>query len=501
MYKTILILLISAIGLQAQAQMMGQTQWGSGQWGGTQGCYPQQSQMGQGMGQGPQSAGQQGPGQGGGQQGNEEVKELNSQIAEAKKQIKAKKSEKQRLDRDLERSKEDVNGLISEDYSSFIFEHMENNRQCREYKGYSPGTAEETAAESMTPIQSFSVTQWSQFCDANKTGSVIPSVCDAQVFRHGERGSSSSDCKKGLISYRKGYQQSQKLQSEIDRLTRNMERLNDQLKQAKADAREAQKEARLAGTEGDICIECARSGNGYAAPQSQTNWGNVLANAGAGLAAMYMGYKSNQMVTEQNAALGYPTSYANSSWAAGLPYVYNALNGAMGGCSTAGGAFGYPQNMTAGMSGMMGMNGMMGNSMGMSMNSPVMMQYQMQQYQMQQYQSQLQQQQQYQTMLQYQQMYQQQMLSGTYSSYSPYSNLYASTGLYGSSGFYGYGLNGYYGNGYSTGTSGYAGGITSGYYYTGYSGPGTPVYSSSGLGTTGYNSGIPGSAIYYSGSR
>lgn len=510
---------------KASAQMGQQQQWGSGQWGASQGCSYQQK-----MAPGAVS-------------GDDETKDLTNQIAEAKKQLKAKKNEKTRLDRELERTKEDINGVITEEYSSFIFEHIENNRQCVDYKGYSANASTQTSGSEggktispeaeMIPIQSFSSAQWGKYCDPSKTGNVSSGVCDAAPFRQSERnGASISECKKGLSAYRKNYGQSQKLQTEMERLNRSIERLNDNLKQAKADAKEAMKEngGRLAQTEGDICIECAKSGNGYNPERSQTNWGNVAANVGVGLAAMYMGYKSNQMVTDANASIGMPTYGTSPAWSYGLPYLQQGIYGAISsgssqggfGCgnstaNNAGGAFGYPQGMTNmntmgggmfmnGMN-MNGMNSMMntgyGNMSGSMMSGSMMMSnpYSMM------------------TSSPYSSMGMGTMMSGNLMMSNPYSmmssNPYAAMGLgygtgYGSYGT-GYGLgygssltNSAYssstmlslqqemaaltyrmqmiqsGNGSYLGTSGYAGGTSSLYGTSGnyYSGPGTLINSS-----------------------
>lgn len=384
--KKYVALLFVMSPLWAWAQGM---QWGSGQWGGMQSC-PYQQRTGDGA-----------------TSENDELQELLAEIDEIKSQIKIKKSEVKNLDRKSQRSRQDVEESLSSDYSSFILAHIENNTRCSEYQGMSANPAvqgsqgEEPIAgaqDNMLPVQGFTTADWAKYCDRSKTGSVNASVCSNAAYLGDDHRKDAMKCKKALTDYRKQYADSQKLQNEIESLQRSLEDRKQDLADLKRDIRQEQREG---GTQAEYCEECNRRGSGYAYQKPQTDWGSVISNVGTGLLATYMGYKSNQMVAEQNADLGYPTQNY-PAWGYGLPYlqagIYGALGGSTGqgsfGCGggnnmMSGGAFGYPMNMMGspmgggmflsgmtpwGMNGYGGMNGMgmMGN-MGMMMPGGMMM--------------------------------------------------------------------------------------------------------------------------------
>ncbi len=329
-----------------------QNMWGTGMYGGMQSCpYPTRA------GNGATNV-------------DDGTKEIQSAISEAQKQLREKKAEKKKLDRTTEKARNEIVKTISDDYAEFIFEHVENSRRCQEYKGYQ-STSQDFAAQgqegtqeisngNMIPVQSFTITEWSQYCDPTKAGSVSAGLCTNPRFKQSEGGrADAQSCKKGLTDYRKSYAQSQKLQREIERLEESIARTQEDLKEARQDALQAQRDNMTSQTEGGICIECMQQGNGYTYQKPQTDWSSVIANLGTGALATYMGYQQNKMVAEYNSNIGWPTQ-SYPSWGYGFPYIAAGIYGALGG-GTGQGSFGCGSGMGGTMGGVTGnMNGPMG---------------------------------------------------------------------------------------------------------------------------------------------
>lgn len=379
------VILLALFPVSAFAQFAANMQWGTGQWGGSQGCgYQQQTAQGAVSDDDP-------------------VQEMLSEIQEIKYQIKSKKSEMKKLDRLAERSHDKLSDSLSSDVANFVFSHIENGTRCSEYQGLatnSEGSIDHgsqgdqpiaAAQDNMLEVQGMSPSDWAKHCDRTKAGSVRESICMVSGPPGEGRRADAKSCKKDLVEYRKNYTESKKLATEIERLQDSLEDRKRDLVDLRKDLRE---EARDATTQGDYCADCDKRGNGYTYQQPQTNWGSVLANVGTGLLASYMGYKSNKMISETNADLGFPTYNSNySALGYGMPYfqagLYGALSGGQGqggfgcggGMNMTGGAFGYPNSMMGGsmgggmfmgnpyMMGMNGMNGMMGGNYGMGMMS------------------------------------------------------------------------------------------------------------------------------------
>ena len=332
---------VMSFAVSAQAQM-----WGTGMYGGMQSCP-----YNYGAAAGSSSY-------------LDEIKEAQANIKEAEKQLRAKKSEKKRLDRNMERSRRDVEEVVSEDFTEFIFEHIENNVSCQEYKGM--GNPDEPIVQGQVgdaPVQasgsrdvrSFTVTEWGALCDKNKNGSVSGMVCDGARFRQSEKGrATSQDCKKGLSDYRKAYAQSNKLQREIEALENAIRRSKDDIQDARTNYAEEQRERQREMLEGGVCIECMAQGSGYTYQKPETDWGSVIGNIGLGLAATYMGYQTNKMVTNANANIGWPTQ-PYPAWGYGFPFFAQGLQQAIGGGSGIYGAIG--GGIGAGAFGCAGMNG------------------------------------------------------------------------------------------------------------------------------------------------
>lgn len=346
--------LVMSFAVGAQAQM-----WGTGMYGGMQSCP-----YNYGAAAGSSSY-------------LDEIKEEQANIREAEKQLRAKKSEKKRIEKDLERSRKTVEDVVSEDFSEFVFDHMENNRTCRSYKGHKSNAGQSGDGESnvsgqeggvaiVTPqtngdipnsvdIRAFTVQEWDVLCDQNKAGSVAGLVCDGARFRQPEKGrSTAQDCKKGLGDYKKGYAQSNKLQREIESLENAIKNSKRNIQDARTNYADEMRERQREMSEGGICIECMQQNSGYSYQKPETDWGSVIGNIGLGLAATYMGYQTNKMVANANANIGWPTQ-PYPAWGYGFPFLAQGIGQAIGGGSGIYGAIG--GGIGAGGFGCAGMNG------------------------------------------------------------------------------------------------------------------------------------------------
>lgn len=338
--------------------------WGSGLYGGMQSC-PYQTRVGNGA-----------------TNMDDVTKEIQSEIRTAQKQLKTKKAEQKKLSKVMDKSREDIEEVITEDFSEVVLEHIENNRTCRSYKGYKSSQNQSEDGSSVEgseggiaispqtngdivnsiEIRAFTIPEWNALCDENKAGSVAGLVCDGTRFRQADRGrATAQDCRKGLSDYRKSYAQFNKLQREIERLEDSITRSNESLIDAKQEAQDAQRDRMLGKTEGDVCIECMQDGDGYSYQNPQTDWASVIGNVALGLGSVYMGYKTNQMVAESNANNGWPTNpYASVGYGYGLGAMGTGVSQALGGGS---GIYG---SISGGIgSGGFGCAGMNGGSMGM----------------------------------------------------------------------------------------------------------------------------------------
>lgn len=327
--------LLFAFSAQAQTNA-----WGTGQWGGNQACPYQNNPMAMGA---PGASNM-----------SDEVRELMDNLKETKSKLAAKKSQKVKLERDLDRSRKDIEDALQSNVADFIFAHMENSRNCDEYFPPENAPAARSSRPKTTPSTGpFEKQEWAELCSGH--GGISPRVCTD--YRGDEKRASSSNCQKALPAYRKNFAASQKLQDEIDGLDRTIETMNDNLK-------DARKEASLPKDGGGYCLECMQRNSGYQmqAQQPSTNWGGVLANVGMGLAGMYAGYESNKTTAQYNSNIGFATQ-PTSSFGYGYPYFQAAAYGAMGG-GIGQGSFGCGAGYggTGNMNGMMGMGGPFGNN-------------------------------------------------------------------------------------------------------------------------------------------
>ncbi|MBX3035095.1 MAG: hypothetical protein KF865_14345 [Bdellovibrionaceae bacterium] len=365
-----LLLALLIPGLPALAQMS--PQWGSGQWGAMQGCGVQ-SAPGAMMGGGPAQAG------GGNGRG-----KVDASLQAAQKRLREKQNQLKKTDRELERARRDVEDAISPNFSDVLFEHIESGRSCQAYKGVGEageGIACEkdqvcTQESGLVDIRVYQLSEWRGLCPANLAGAVNGgAACALSRSRAVTSRGGAGRCGQGLQTYARKYAEKRRLERDIENLERDIEDRQEDLQAAAEDR----------STEGGFCLECAMGRPASSGPQ--TNWAGVLSNGLVGGLAVYLGYQQNKMISQNNAALGWPTQPQYPAWGYGLPYVQNALYGALGGGTGAGGfgcaggagigvnmnpmmgggVFGYPAGMMSG--------GMMGLNTGLTGYSPMAMSY------------------------------------------------------------------------------------------------------------------------------
>lgn len=394
--------LVMSVALTAQAQM-----WGAGLYGGMQGCNMQNAV-------GPAASSYL-----------DEINEAQQAIQDARRLISQKKNELRRAEREAERHEKAIRGVIDDGYADCIIAHIQDNARCQEYSGNvgnepivtgtegyqgsivspvagnrspagvgagatpspdegayvpEPGYENNLPTQPTPPISSldpyipitgnrplcspFTQPLWNGSCDPNKSGSFQARTCDLAALRGERTRYRAQDCKKGLTEYRKNYHNISKLQGEIENLEASIERFREDMKFAKEGFQDEIRNQ----TEAGICYECMAQGSGYTSQRSSgTDWGSVIGNLGVGLAATYMGYKTNQMISDNNAALGWPTqSYPAIGY--GFPYIAQGVQQMLGGGSgiygAVNGGIGAGSMACSGMNG--GVNGIYGPFGGMN---------------------------------------------------------------------------------------------------------------------------------------
>ena len=365
-----------------------QNMWGTGMYGGMQGCGQQLQMSDEASGV------------------KEEIQELAKNLKEAKSDLSRLKSKIATLKSGVSSAKDlfKLTGFESEAFST-IENHITGGYSCQSYQRVSCSEREAAAnqppsppparngtpqgdpcasAGSLTSPSPFAPEVWSRSCAGG--GQLRASICDQNVNR--ARGYNSESCRKYLSTWMEKQKELRESETKIAELEARVKEFEAQAKVKKNELRDALKEAQRSGTEGG-CIECMLTGNGGrgGGPQQQqrsSGW-EVATNVALGLGSMYLGNQLQKYQTDQNARLGYPTqSYPTLGY--GMPYFQGALYGALGGGTSQGtfacggtmngngigGAFGYPQNMYGQSGGGMMMSGM-GNMYGMGMMGGMMM--------------------------------------------------------------------------------------------------------------------------------
>jgi hypothetical protein len=324
----------------------------------------------------------------------DEIARLQDDMKEAKYQMKVKKSELKAAERLKSRNQAIVEEVISSEFSSQVFSHIDGSVKACEYIGVFQPNAQGSQGSVPIPncgaqptdkvVSGFTTDQWKTVIDYNTPGLVKGNACGAP-YRLAEKGRrTEQDCAKALVEYRKQSDKQKTLQSEMDELERSIESMKEEIATNRKDAREEARELareRRENPEGDYCPNCP--GN----RKKETNWGSVIGNVGLGIAAMGLGYYSGQHAVDRAADIGFPMDPYQSvgmGVGLGLPYVASGLSQAFGGQGLYGtigggigaGAFGCAGN-NGGPYGMMGPyggangNGMWGNPYAMGGYNPM----------------------------------------------------------------------------------------------------------------------------------
>lgn len=380
--KRLAVLAVSSVTLTAMSANA-QMAWGTGMAMGQQSC-PYNTQVGSGA-----------------SSYLEDYNDIKKSKSDEEAKLRELKKKLQNLQREMDKARDTIEDTIDSKYTSMIEEHMDNTRDCSDYKYDSIPKAKSkvkvdqdgedlpdaNAQSKLVPINGFSPKQWADVCVPGQKGGLNGDVCVNPYAAAGGDRKSPNDCKRAIGTYRKDAVDIQKVQDDISKSEDRVARYKEQLPKALREAQDNYKADHQSGTEGGVCLTCLANSSGYN-PERQntgTDWAGVAANVGVGLLATYMGYQTNKMVAQYNSDLGWPTQ-AYPAWGYGLPFLANGLYGALGG-GIGGGAFGCaggmggagfgngymggmgPFGMGGGLYGNVGMNGPYGYPMGM-MGSP-----------------------------------------------------------------------------------------------------------------------------------
>ncbi len=184
---------------------------------------------------------------------------------------------------------------------------------------------------------------WDKACDVTKAGYVdAAKACDFGNKIDSSKSYAKFDrskCVDGLSKWQKSYDVWKKKDAESNDLKQQIADIKSRIKVAQKDykkeVKEYQREQQKSQTEGG-CVQCMLAGNGYVSQPKRSNTGEIIANVGLGIAAMYFGQQQNQYISDNNAKLGFQSqSYPSLGY--GFPYFMGALSGAMNGGSSGGG--------------------------------------------------------------------------------------------------------------------------------------------------------------------
>ena len=389
----------ASAGIDANYSGNYQGQWGSGYYGGVQGCNQNWQQ-----------------GSGAINVSDEELEERKN-IQSAKSNLEKEKLEKKRADSEMEFAKKKLERVFDSEILDFLIDvHMDKMNLCSNYKLMASVPANATAGITTCSIvdangkeiQSSDATvcggkdeipaklqgKWinstgTGYCTASslsKAGDVSSKICSDATLRPEDspkyRSYSSNECGKSLSNYKKFKLKSEKSQARI-------EMLEDEIRErayAIADAKERaalERKYRQANTSETDCPECdaAARGNTYTKPKR--DWVSILGQVGVGLGLGVLGKQYDDRNAEYNAQLGYPPQQGYpTAVSMGLPFVlggvYGAINGTSGqggfgcagGMNGTGGVYGAGNGMNGPFGGAGGVYGPYGNANGGAFGYP-----------------------------------------------------------------------------------------------------------------------------------
>ncbi len=342
-------------------------QWGFGMYGGMQSCgYPFMS------GDGATSS-------------MDELKEIAENIKENERTLREKRKDKREAERLVKKHKSHMDRNLISEAVELVVEHTENDRTCNAYKDVGvrsdkpvvTGKVGEEAVVNQNDngtvehkLKDINIEKFRGICPSERRSIVGRSLCNEKsLFFAGKEKIDKTECATAVNEYPKSVKTVSALDKEIKALEEYIKALKSQSKDTRKAIAEDMRDAIRERTEGGICLECMSGGYGY--EQRETNWPGVAANVMTGLAGLFVGYKTNQMVADYNSSIGYATQPNLSAMSMGFPYIANGIYGALGG-GIGSGAFGCGNtfggggnwNGPYGMTGPFGMGGLYNPMMG-----------------------------------------------------------------------------------------------------------------------------------------
>lgn len=342
-------ILTVVLGLTQTSQAQQTSLWGSGYWGGQQGCsMPQQNQSQISFSGMPGAQGSDGD------TGTDHV----AQSKKSAKESKAKKyeSEKALLEKKQDRLTQKIEKFFDPEISDFLLQtHFEKMNRCDDYRTYPQydcaSGENKSVCDGKDEVPQKLKEKWTSssggYCNANSNsnrGSVQSAICNDASLRptEGSQYRSTSDCSQTLSDYRKN-------KMKLDQLQEKIERTQDEiadLEYASEEEKLNTKESRHSKTEGG-CEECALAGRTGNIQKSNRDWWSTAANVVGGLGMIWYGKKIDESAQDYNAQLGYPStnSYGYPFVNAGVSTLINGFTGSNGNCGHSNySAFGYPQS-------------------------------------------------------------------------------------------------------------------------------------------------------------
>lgn len=340
--------------------------WGSGAWGGMQGCpYGVSSGI------------------------SDDYLDLKADESDLKAELKDLKRDLKDIDKDVKQAERNITGGLSGELARQVMRHLEDpTRGPRSYQdACNNGGAAPNASDAASPARDASFDMFlggrpsagrggsgpivlenpDYFCVETTQTSPHNSLkidvwqriaqsggkVDKNICSRGENDSTTaSKCKRGIDAYSRAYAEKRDKEE-------RMAEIQDELAQIKAELRSEKREMRRAqrdgDTEGGFCFMCAHNSR----RRRQSNL-ETIGQIGLGALGAVLQYRGAKDARQTNARLGWPSmGYMSSSpW----PYAINGMLGIMGGIN---GAYGCGAMMGGGGMYGMGPYGMMGPYGGM----------------------------------------------------------------------------------------------------------------------------------------
>ncbi len=307
----------------------------------------------------------------------DEEKEERREIVKRKKELKLRKLEVARAEKQREFAGAKLERFFEGSVAEFLTGvHIEKLNKCENYKvhpslkcfakaddkgtstaGEADEKGKEVAKENLSKcgekddVPDLLAKSWIKsdadggggYCAANNDsskGSINPAICsDSKLRPESDRKNKSysiSDCTKALKDYRKFRIEQGNAQAKYDRAKDEIE----DREFAASNARERaalDRKYKMEDTEGD-CEDCDEESRGYSFKKPKRDWPSIIGQVGLGLGLGFLGKKYDDRNAEYQAQLGYPpTQGYPTAVSMGLPFILGGVYGAMNGGTGAGG--------------------------------------------------------------------------------------------------------------------------------------------------------------------